>query len=408
VDAEAHGETALQLAVKKKLWACVRVLVAAGADSSKLYGPGDWEGAMPLHCAVQQGGKRAPGRVVLLATPTTVCHIWKGQTPLHLALTANKAGVARALVEAGAPPGLRNNAGATALSLAARHGNAGIREMIPAMVRSDCKLFHQEQQQQQQQRRGTQARNLASIVGDTCNALRDLLAHRQLPCVADCIAAVVEVLGAAAASSLVRQVMLRHNTPLAASSWGVEENGAIVRMVHRSWMAALQPLLERKEQVVSKLQRLGLAQPKQVGHQGHDHGGAAPAAAAAAAAGDIAGQRTAVIEGLLTQCLAAASSGQWADVVEHLAQLAELQPGQPERLACLNDVLSRLASSTPDLVVRNVQLSELCAALVAAWSATLRETPANVQFDVTEAVLAAVHAWQIALPPRRRRAMRNM
>lgn len=243
VDAEVRGMTALHLAFEKKHWDCIKVLLAAGADPGKLYGPGagEWEGASLLHRAVQVGKKGAAAAVPLLATPTTLRHIWEGQTPLHLALTLNKVSVARALVEAGAPPGLHNKAGSTALALAAqRSTRVQIRRLLPAMVRSDCKLYQQEQSQQQQaqqlgqqqqqhgqqqgqaqaprqqqgqaQQQDNQARDMTAVLADARLALNDVLRHGDMAVGIDCIAAVLEVLGGAAARSLVREVMLQHNT----------------------------------------------------------------------------------------------------------------------------------------------------------------------------------------------------
>jgi ankyrin repeat protein len=448
VDAEVQGKTALHLALELKYWGCVKLLLAAGADPSKVYGAGaeEWEGASPLHRVVMMGGKGFG--VGLLATPTNLRHMWKGQAPLHLAVAASKVNVVGALLKAGAAPGLLDEKNTTAMALAIKSSTTEVRKLLPAMVRRDCELYQQQQQahpqqqqgqqqqkaqaqaQQQGQSQGNKVRDMAAVLGDARQALRTLLSNNQIPVAADCISAVMQVLGSAAASSLVQELMQSY-TAVHADVYGLGDNEKLIKAVHHGWMAALQALFDRREQVACKLQRLVLLgpqqhlllQPQQLGAEPQGGGGATAAAAAAGSNVESEPQGAAdVCKGLHTQCLAAAEAGQWTVVADCLGQLAELEPGEPERFDRLKSVLTHVAGNQPlallaQLVITVGKLSELSEALLAAWGVAQRDTAAHVQREMVDTVLAAVragagdmqegHVHHVACQPRRRRARRG-
>jgi ankyrin repeat protein len=190
LDAEFMGLTPLACAVEGRKMGCVEVLLQAGADPERLYGAAakvpdgpSMEGATLLHRAV---AGRFQAAVPLLATPANMCRLWRGKTPLHLAVSSIEAidwlrhvlvaagegdmdmggsiySIIKALVEAGSPAGLPDADGNTALALAAGSRDILLVELVmPAMVRNECKRYKQllqveegrQQQQQQQQDAG--------------------------------------------------------------------------------------------------------------------------------------------------------------------------------------------------------------------------------------------------------------
>jgi hypothetical protein len=139
--------------------------------------------------------------VPLLATPANMCRLWKGKTPLHLALSsvdendwfrdvinrfwsnARNGSIYRlmsALLEAGSPAGVPDADGNTALVLAARSLDFMVAPLVPAMVRNECRRYKQlleaeQGQQPQQQQQGGQQQDASAVKAGIVDGLYALL-----------------------------------------------------------------------------------------------------------------------------------------------------------------------------------------------------------------------------------------
>jgi ankyrin repeat protein len=387
--AEVLGMTALHLAVEHQHWECVEVLVAAGADPHQLYGAGAGQlhRASALHRAVQLGGEAV---VPLLATPTSLRYLWKGQTPLHMALAPEQdlqlqVTMVHALLAAGASPGQPNQHGVTPLQLAARSSRVTTMGLAADIVRSECVLYQQRQQTQQLR---TKERALNALLARVADAVCDLLGGTYLPACMSCITAVMEVLGVEAGSALVSQ-LLEGEFAMHIDS-GAEVGMQLANMLYRSWLAVVQPHTHKQGQVISRLQALVL-QPQQQRLQEQQFGAhhQEPLRATSAAAGKQAGQAPGAAAQLHAKGVAAVHAGQWHALMQCLEQLMAVHPSHEgdDAAALLEVAVGMCSHSWP-------QLARLSDVLLAAWWEAQHATAARVSPEVVEAVVAVVQAWQ--------------
>jgi len=112
-------------------------LLARDPGAAHSDGRGGTSGYTPLHYAAR-GGHAACVRALLAAgADPSAATAAGGATPLHRAAYMGHAGVVRALLEAGAGPDARDADGETPLHKAARGGHAGAcRALLPAARRS--------------------------------------------------------------------------------------------------------------------------------------------------------------------------------------------------------------------------------------------------------------------------------
>jgi ankyrin repeat protein len=284
VDAEWRGMTALHCAVQCRKCSCVEVLLGAGADPDKLYGAGppnihSLSGATALHKAIELDCAAA---VRLLATPANMRRLWEGKTPLHQVLAefidVNPEdwlesplgqidyGMLRALLDAGSPAGLPDADGNTAMALAAGSGALFLQELVPAMVRNECRRCKQQQQQQQ----GLQQRDSFDIREGIVDGVYALLQAAAAAAAADpqdppdhvlaCFDVVMEELGAAEARRLFHALLLRAvgsgeaapGSPFHLLVYGLLHSGG--------WAEVEQQVMQRRWGAASRIQRL-LGQP---------------------------------------------------------------------------------------------------------------------------------------------------
>jgi ankyrin repeat protein len=207
IDAEFYGMTPLHCAVNCGSSSCVEVLLEAGADPDKLFGQGPpgahkLAGATPLHRAVEQ---RFAAMVPLLATPANMCRLWRGKTPLHLAVSSaderdsirelmiemglfadinvgSMYTIIRALLDAGSPVGVPDADGDTVLALAAGSQLDPTVKLVPAMVCAECRRYKQllqveegRQQQQLQQQQGSQQQDAVAVRAGIVDGMYALL-----------------------------------------------------------------------------------------------------------------------------------------------------------------------------------------------------------------------------------------
>jgi ankyrin repeat protein len=417
VDAEHQGMSPLHCAVVLGHTACVEVLLAAGADPDKLYmladaaaEQGSLAGVSALYRAVQL---RRTAMVPLLATPSNMRSCWEGQTPLHRALALGEAGVgmAQALVAAGSPAGVRDNAGATAMALAAGSREATIRALLPAMVRRECDHYQQLQrstqgpqhQQQEQQRqlqeeenegKGGQQPGLAAVLAAVVEGVSALVSATAATGlgwdpepVAQCFRAVMEVLGPAVGGGLLQLVLERvagvPPTPMSGFSGSyVSVTLVLYRVLHRAWLADLQPLLQQRG-TVHRLQRL-VTQPLHSEPARTRQQQCQPRRQVVTSSVWVSSRSAA----LKAEASAAAAAGQWQVWVHLLEQLAGLHPPSGEHV--IDKVVRVLlgARATPP------HMTGLCEALLGAWVAARQDLGRRKQRELADAVVAAVGVWQ--------------
>jgi ankyrin repeat protein len=411
VDPVVVGMTPLHMAVHMGHTSCIQPLMAAGADPNRLYGEeatddsGNSISGTPLHWAVQRGHTAA---VPLLATPHNVRYVWRGQTALHVALAAGQAEMAQALVTAGSPVGVADTAGATATSLAAGSGDAALRALLAAMVRSECEWYKQlqqgvaDQQRRQQQDNedgGEGQQGPAAVLAAVATAVSTLLevtaaikgvaasgTHEQGVA---CFTAAMEVCGRASASTVLQTIMERCsavNAPAAGSSLAMQ----LLRVLHSGWSGALEPLLQaRREVLFRRLQELVL-QPMQSREQLQQLQEEAVAGAGAAAGSN---NQQAPAEQLLggelchyisSQVQAAAVAGQWQMFVRLLEKLTGRDPGQASNL------LYQVAAAQGE--GWSPGLAGLCEGLLGAWWAGRQAAAARAAQERVGAVVGAVNA----------------
>jgi ankyrin repeat protein len=383
---EWDGMTPLAWAVEDDHTDCVKALLAAGADADKIYGeaaPNDdsesLAGASALHRAVQLGRTAA---AKLLATPGNMRHLWKGSTPLHMALAGDKPCLAMAqlLVEAGSPAALEDADGHTAIWLA--YSTSEGRALLPGMVRNECQLCKALQQQTQdkggqQQQQQQPLDVLAGLVKGMYSILEKISAHGlegtpgSTQLALDCVKVVVEVLGPAAASSLLQQV-LADDTELDEAPESSGMPCVLFRVLHSGWVKAVWPLMQQRWRVTNRLQQLVLP-PLQPQQQGGAYlqqvlaSGQLPASAG---------------PDLQDQARAAAAAGDWQQWVHVLEQLTGLHTDGSE----LSEVEEERG---PD---QHAYMAGPCDALLGAWVAAQQQVAGRVWREAADVVVQAVEA----------------
>jgi ankyrin repeat protein len=397
INDQAQGMTALQRAVEGQHLGCVEVLLAAGADRNKLFGEGavtgdkkSIAGASILHRAVQKGFAAA---VPLLATPANLSHVWNGQTPLQLAMatgtgTKEEAAVASALLALGALP---DQDRVSLMSRALTSNKEALKGLLPAMVRGECLLYQQQQQVLQDggQGQGGHQPDLAAVL----ECVRASAEQRSPQLAAACISAVMDVLGAPAAGSLVQELLKKCFAAGGEAAAGGITSTQLVAVLHQGWLDALKPTRGRN-MVSRRLRRLVVKPLERVldmhWQQQHDEGGAAaaPAAGGATAAGAHAGRGPHWSAELYSKGAAVATAGQWGPFVAILEQL--LPVGRRN-----GEYSSKQLLKAAEAHVRGswAGVAGLCEALLVAWWEARPGVTARAQGEVREAVVAGVEAW---------------
>jgi ankyrin repeat protein len=392
VNDQAQGMTALHWAVERRHLGCVKVLLAAGADPNTLFGEGavtdnnkSISGASILHRAVQRGFTAAVSR---LATPANLSHVWNGQTPLQLAVATGTKGsvaVARALLAVGARPWVADQNGVTPVTMALTSNNEAVKALLPAMVRGECVLYQQQQQLLQEggQGQGGHQPDLAAVL----ECVRALAKWGHPGWAAACISAVMDVLGAPAAGSLVQELLKKCFAAGDEAAAGGITTTQLVGVLHQGWLGALKRTC-LMDKTSGRLRRL-VVQPLQQlldmhwTQQRQEEGGAA-------AGGMQAGGAAGVSAELYSKGAAAAMAGQWGAFVGCLEQLTA---GEQHYGGDSSNNLIQAAEAH----VRGswAGVAGLCEALLVAWWEARPQVTdtARAQGAVREAVVAGVEAW---------------
>jgi ankyrin repeat protein len=430
VDATFRGSTPLHSAVERGLTSCVEVLLAAGADRNKLYGPAavtangsSLAGATGLHRAVQL---KHTALVPLLATPANMRHLWQGDTPLHMALYAAEeepgeeekgaaVQIAQALVAAASPAGVPDSLSSTAMWVAATSSRVEVQDLLPAMVRRECERYKQLQQEeqarqqqpllqlqslqlQQRQRRQPQSEEqqdpaavLAAVVDAVMAWLNETAAASSVGGLKQgvaCLQMVMEVLGEAAASSMVQQLLV--------DAQGVDDpatgSGVVTllcRVVHRAWYKVVFPLMQQRWRVTNRLQQLVTHTLPQQQKQPHWQRPAPDDVAAGASGGeagvqevDCRGCRVCQCSELSARAAAAAGAGQWGLFMEVLEQLTGLHE------ACGGAVMYTLEQQQGLVGVPDA--AGLCEALLGSWATAQKQVAGRMWQERKDLVVRAV------------------
>jgi ankyrin repeat protein len=401
LDVQHLGRTPLQWALEEGHISCVKVLAAAGADVNVLYGA-DAEaadgrslaGATTLHRAVQL---QRTALVPLLATPSNMGRLWKGQTPLHMALEAGDSGcweeeeeegvavqMARTLVTAGSPVGLPDADGQSAMVLAAGSNNRGLRALLPAMVQRQCELYKQQQAQQQQgqSKQEVAASVTTDLVGDVYELLEVLADAAGLtgPALgAACFSCVIEALGEAAASSLLQGLLAKTQQIPGATTAASDVPPLLAQVLHRGWFKAVLPLMQRRWQVINRLHKL---LPEHFSPQ-QQHAQQQQQQQQKAFGTQCAHSQCPELN---AAAVAAAVAGHWPVFMQLLDQLTGLHEGCGGAvMMVLEQRLLHGSEGAPDV-------AGLCGALLGAWVAARQQVGGRARQELAGAVVAAVQA----------------
>jgi hypothetical protein len=273
------------------------------------------------------------------------------------------------------------------MTLAAGSSDAAIRALLPAMVRGECGRYKRLQQHKQDEQQQDPAAVLAAVV-DGVYALLEGTPAAACPEHLDTVTArlkgVLEVLGGAAASSLVQQVLGNCTT---AEQGGVANagNAAVVpaaaaggtralqlaKALSKGCSAVLTPQMQQRRKVANRLQQLVATTPLAAPQQQQ------PGAAAAAEES----QQVVTDKQLFAQAKAAAGAGDWQHFVQLWEQLTE--PALAKRL--LTGVQQQLKQGSL------VDTAGLCGAL-GVWAAAQEHMVVRVQRQWIQAVVEAVQA----------------
>jgi len=254
------------------------------------------------------------------------------------------------------------------------------------MARNECQL-HLKQWQLHAEEEGGQEEHAAvpaavkAVVYELLGAPAGVSEQQGMELAVACCSMVLEVMGSAAASRPLQQVLQRciaPSKPAAAISCAMR----LLRLAHMGWLAALEPLLLKRKTITSRLQWL-VTQPL---HQQQE-------SSAAAMVGNKQqgsfGQLTAhLCKQLWGEALAAGDAGQWGLLVQRLEQLAGLQPS-----GCCSALYVVAAQKG---WVRPPAVAGLCEALLSAWVAGQQqpEVTRRAAQEVADGVLSTVQAWE--------------
>lgn len=369
--------TALHRAAAKGHSDVVQVLLNCGADRSAKDSRGDT--ALQALCRAWPGenNRSALSRVMaVLGQDKGLDASTGGQTVLQQAVQQRRLDLAAALVAAGACSGLVDNSqGITAIEDAAQWSvvarNPGWTQLVLTMLRQQLQAYAKQQQpkqQQPQQQQGTGAGSQADISSQQL-IITSIYTMRgaPAPALAQCLAAVVEVLGAAGAPVLWEALLAHH----AALPRDQQASGAalVAALAHGCLLARTGrlPQLQKRAPVLWRLQQLVLA-------PAGSNMVMAEEAAVMQAAALAEFQQQAELGGGLARCLRIidevwfVSESQAAAVMESIA--LEASAGQQEG---------------PEL---SAQATTFCQALLAAWGEGGTAPP--LQQVVAEVVSEAV------------------
>jgi ankyrin repeat protein len=390
VDLESEGMTALHMAVEQRQIRCAEALLAAGASADKVYGAAAVDatgasiaGASLLHRAVEHV---STSLVHQLATPANLCCMWRGQTPLHLALCNGKAEAARTMIAAGAPPAELLLSRSTNMTLAAKSSSSAIQALLPVMVRRDCELLKQLLQDNACYKQLQQGKSQPAVLVALAWGVVQLLDNDDHPTgsaeqVTSCFRIALEVLGVAGASKLARLVMRYTRIDDPASNWVLMWK--VVRAVHTGWLAESKALIVQRR-LVNMQRVLALQQQQQQGEVVEEMAAGGPQQ-------EVAGgpQHNGVeFEDVQAQAVAAADAGYWVLFVQHLEQLTALRPAQA------TDLLFGFQVAEPQWPESEWlgRVTGLCEALLGSWWSA----PSKADLlAVTKGVVDAVRvSWQ--------------
>jgi ankyrin repeat protein/uncharacterized protein YjeT (DUF2065 family) len=265
-------DTALHRAAVRGHPAVVRVLLQGGADPAAKDSNG--ETALEALCRAWPGSDNE-----IQASLTQVIAVFAqaglldamngGQTALHRAVQQWRKELATVLVEAGASCSLVNGQGRTALEGAAQSSfqgrDAGWLQTVLAMVRQELRAYAKQQQgvQQQPQKPLPQPpqpqQQQAAVAGPQATSSRQQSIVRVLYMMRDalpqCLAAVVEILGAGGAPGLWADLLAHHAAlPEDQQAPGV----TLVTAMAQGCLLWRTPQLQQRAAVLKRLQQLVL------------------------------------------------------------------------------------------------------------------------------------------------------
>jgi hypothetical protein len=349
----------------------------------------DPDGRTPLTRTCYTGGRLQLLRALLAAGADANVKV-RGMTPLHYALEAEEGNdrysCLEALLAAGADAGAVYGAGAfrripEGTCLLQRVVQLDLGAVLPLLVtpthlRQMCQHlvpgtagYQQQQQQQQQQDRGLLAMDEAvSLIASGIKSLLEGATPGAADCVGQvlgCYTAVMVVLGAAAVSSLLQQVLSVCHESMPAVP------GLLLQAVQNKWLDGM-PWLQRKWQVTNRLQQLVVEPLQQQALQPQQH--------------SVRHQVFMECVRLWAEVVAAAYAGDWARFMLHQQQLVELRPGWATYPL---HTFARWQGQGAAGVVG------LCGALLEAWWAAQQQPagPARAR-EMADAVVASVQAWE--------------
>jgi hypothetical protein len=263
-------------------------------------------------------------------------------------------------------------------------GAADLRALLPDMVRHECQLYQQLQQEQgqgQQEEEGQQ--EPAAVLAAVLDGVFMLLVAMSAGGVQDspdpllgCFKAVMEVLGEAAAASLLEEVLSRAQAaPNPEASSGMMQR--LHRMLVQAWLAELQPLMRQRWAMTNRLQAL-VTQPLQLLRQ-------QPAQPMPY------NEQWALSQNALlaAQAATAAAAGQWQVLLQLVEQLAGLHEANASAVSYLLEQGGR----APGVV-------GFCLALLKAWRAVQQQVSSRKEGELKEAVVGAVQAARLRQVPR--------